>query len=82
MRKGNFELVDKAIFNWFQSMRSQNIPLSAAMIQEKALTFVKELNAEKKRNLITFNTVSGESKSVTPEMIDAWSETPFIKLIA
>ena len=63
-------------------MRSQNIPLSAAMIQEKALTFVKELNAEKKRNLITFNTVSGESKSVTPEMIDAWSETPFIKLIA
>ena len=82
MRKGNFELVDKAIFNWFRSMRSQNIPLSAAMIQEKALTFVKELNAEKKRNLITFNTVSGESKSVTPEMIDAWSETPFIKLIA
>ena len=72
MRKGNFELVDKAIFNWFQSMRSQNIPLSAAMIQEKALTFVKELNAEKERNLITFNTVSGESKSVTPEMVDAW----------
>ena len=33
-RTGNFETVDKAIFNWFLSMQSQN-----AMVQEKALTF-------------------------------------------
>ena len=26
----------KATFKWFLSMRSQNLPLSAAMIQEKA----------------------------------------------
>ena len=25
----SFEMVDKAIFNWFLSMRSQNVPLSA-----------------------------------------------------
>ena len=43
---GNFEMVGKAIFNWFLSMRSQNFLLSAAMIQEKALTFAKELNVE------------------------------------
>ena len=46
LRTGNFEMVGKAIFNWFLSMRSQNVPLSAAMIQEKALTFAKELNVE------------------------------------
>ena len=38
--------MDKAIFNWFLSMLSQNVPLSGAMIQEKALTFAKELNVE------------------------------------
>ena len=65
-------------------MQSQNVPLSASMIQEKA---VKGLNTEnfqasngwlrrwKERNDISFKTVSGKSKSVTPEMVNAWSET-------
>ena len=47
LRTGNFEMVDKAIFNRFVSMRYQNIPLSAAMIQEKALKFDNGLNAKK-----------------------------------
>ena len=37
-------MVDKAIFDWLLSMRSRNVPLSAAMIKEKAITFAKELN--------------------------------------
>ena len=53
------------------------------MIQEKAVIFAKELNTEnfqasdgwlrrwKERNNISFKTVSGESKSVTPEMVNA-----------
>ena len=44
LRAGKFEVVDKAIFNWFLSIQSQNIALSAAMALEKALTFTKELN--------------------------------------
>ena len=60
--------------------------LSAAMIQKKALKLAKKLNAEnfqasgdwlrrwKGRNHITFKNVSRESKSVTPEMVDAWWE--------
>ena len=52
------------------------------MVQEKALTFAKELNVGSfqasdgwlrqwnERNYITFKTVSGELKSVTPEMVD------------
>ena len=58
-------------------MRSQNVPLSASIIQEKTV-FAKELNTEnfqasdgwlrrwKERNNKSFKTVSGESKSVTP----------------
>ena len=86
LRTGNFEMVDKAIFNWFLSMRGQNVPFTTAMIQEKALTFAKELNVGnfqasvvwvrrwKERNHITFKTVSWETKSVTSEMVDAWWE--------
>ena len=86
LKSGNHELVDQAIFNWFLSMQSHNIPLSASMIQEKAVIFAKGLNTEnfqasdgwlrrwKERNDISFKTVSGESKSVTPEMVNAWSE--------
>ena len=49
--------------------------------------FVKELNTEdfeasngwlrrwKERNNISFEAVSGESKSVPPEMVNAWLET-------
>ena len=39
-------MVDKAIFNWFLSMQSQNVSLSAAMVQKQALTFTKELKFE------------------------------------
>ena len=68
LRTGNFEMVGKAVFNWFLSVRNQNVPLSAAITQEKALTFTKKLNVEnfqtsdgwlrwKERNHITFKTV-------------------------
>ena len=94
LRTGNFELVDKAILKWFKSMRSQNVPLSAAIIQEKAIAFSKEFNVEnfqasdgwlrrwKERNNITFKTVSGESKSVTPDMVDGWWETSLPTLLS
>ena len=83
LKPGNHELVDQAIFNWFLNMRSQNVPLSASMIQEKAVNFAKELNTEnfqasdgwlrswKERNNISFKTVSRETKSITPEMVNA-----------
>ena len=63
-------------------MRSQNVPLSASMIQEKTVVFAKELNIEdfqasdgwlrrwKERNNISFKTASGESKSITPVIVN------------
>ena len=88
------QLVDQAIFNWFLNMQSQNVPLSASMIQEKAVIFSKELNTEnfqasdgwlrnwKERNNISFKTVPGESKSVTIEMVNAWSENSLPTLLS
>ena len=46
LKSGNHELVDQVIFNWFLNIRSQNVPLPASMIQEKAVIFAKELNTE------------------------------------
>ena len=63
-------------------MRRQNVPLSASMIQEKAAIFAKELNTIEERNNISFKTVSGESKPVTPEMVNAWSETSLPTLLS
>ena len=88
----NHELVGQAIFNWFLNMRSQNVPLSASMIQEKAVIFANELNTEncqasdgwlrrwKERNNISFKTVSAESKSITPEMVNACPSNSFVKI--
>lgn len=46
MKTGNYELMDKAVFNCFLSMWSQNVPLLAFMIQEDTVTFAKELDVE------------------------------------
>ena len=46
LKSGNHELVDQAIFNWFLNMPSQNVPLSASMIQEKVVIFAKELSTD------------------------------------
>ena len=35
----------------------------------------------KERNNVTFKTISGESNSVTSEMVNAWSETSLLTLL-
>ena len=87
------ETLDTAVFKWFLNLRSQNVPLSGAIIQGKARQYAKELSIEnlissdgwlrrwKERNNVTFKTTSGESNSVTPEMAKAWSETSLPTLL-
>lgn len=43
LKKPTYENVDKAIIDWFQAARSQNLPLSGGLIKEKALEFAKQL---------------------------------------
>ena len=42
-RCGNYEMVDKAIYNWLFGKRSQNIPIDGITIKVKALEFAKAL---------------------------------------
>ena len=63
-------------------------------MKEKAVAFAKELNTEnfqasdgwlrrwKERKNTSFKTVSGESKSITPEMVNARSETSLPTLLS
>ena len=87
LRYANHENRDKAVLTWFLSLRSQNIPISALLIQEKAVQYsitlgIENFNASigwlqrwKKRYDITFKMVSGESQAVSEEMLNPWTET-------
>ena len=94
LRAGAYEALDAAVFKWFFNMRSQNVSLSGGIIQEKASIYAKELNIEnfkasdgslrrwKERRNITFKTISGESNSLTSEMVSAWKETSLPTLLS
>lgn len=87
IKEGTYEHVNLACYKWLLLQRSENIPINGVILQEKALDFAKKLNIEKfqasdgwlhawkARYNISFKEVSGESKSVTPEMTNAWNET-------
>ena len=67
--------------------RSANIPINDQILKEKALDFAKQLDIEtfqasdgwlhawKARYSFSFREESGESNSVTPEMIESWKGT-------
>ena len=41
-----YEELNKAVQKWFLILRSENVPISWSMLQEKALEFAGELNIE------------------------------------
>ena len=77
-----------------QAIPSQDVPLSGAIIQEKASSYTKKVITEnfkasdgclrswKGRRNISFKKTSGESNSVTPEMANACKETSLPTLLS
>ena len=43
LRESNIEALDKVVFQWFWSKRSQNNPIDINLIKEKAITYAKDL---------------------------------------
>lgn len=41
VRTPKFKNVDKAVLDWFSATRSQNMPISGAILKEKAIEFAK-----------------------------------------
>lgn len=94
-RKGaGFDTLDKAIYKWFKNAREQNVPVSGALLKEKAIRFARELQIEdfmgsdgwldrwKTRHRVTFKMIAGEAKSCTPQMTSSWDETTLPTIIS
>lgn len=70
---GRSELIDKVVLEWLNRARSKNVPLSGALVREKAMEIARHLNIDnfkasngwldkfKTRHKIEFKSVSGES---------------------
>lgn len=94
LKGAGFDALDKAIYKWFMNARERNVPISGALLKEKAVLFAKELQIEdfkgsdgwldrwKTRHSVTFKTVAGEAKSCTPEMTASWDETTLPTIIS
>ena len=84
INKGRYKDVNVACYRWLLIQGSANIPINGQILKEKALDVAKQLDIEtfqasdgwlrawKARYSISFREISGESNSVTPEMIESW----------
>ena len=87
VKAGRHKDLDKAVFKWLMSARSNNIPVSRLVHQEKSSDLAKKLSADEfkasggwferpeARNNVTFKTVSGEEKLCISDMTAYWKET-------
>ena len=83
IKEGIYRQVNLVCYKWLLIQRSKN----GTILQEKAFGFAKKLiiekfqasdgflHAWKTRHNTSFKEVIGESRSVTPEMTNAWNET-------
>ena len=83
-RHGEFELNDM-LWDWFQKVRSKNLPCSGPMLQQKAMEFAKVLGrtefkasngwleAFKKRHKLGQRVLCGESASVDESLVSDWN---------
>ncbi|XP_063233630.1 jerky protein homolog-like [Bacillus rossius redtenbacheri] len=86
MRKPQYEDLDRAILQWFQQQRINNIPLSGPLIKMKAEFYATELGIPdfkasegwlskwKQRHNINYGQINGEARDVDRNTTDGWLE--------
>ena len=85
VRTHNYEDVDKPLLDFFRLAREQNIPISGAMLLEKALVYARQLkhpepisidinwvNRWKLRNEVVSKKLHGEASSADLTAADNW----------
>lgn len=86
MRKPQHEGLDRAILQWFQQQRINNIPISGPLIKMKAESYAAELGIAdfkasegwlskwKQRHNINYGQINGEARDVDRNITDGWLE--------
>lgn len=86
IRKTEHPAIENSVLQWFQQCRRENVPVSGALIKEKALWFAAQLKINdfkasdgwldkfKKRHQIIFRKLAGESASVNEDVCEDWKE--------
>ncbi|XP_060570902.1 tigger transposable element-derived protein 6-like [Ruditapes philippinarum] len=87
-KRSPVEDINNLMWEWFQNVMKQGVRISGPMLQEKALMYAKELriseadfkaskgwlNRFRDRHNISFQTVCGESGSVSSETVQQWKD--------
>ncbi|GBL96508.1 Tigger transposable element-derived protein 4 [Araneus ventricosus] len=85
MRKSKFDEIEEVLVRWLKHARSQNVPISALILKEKAIEIAEELNIEdfgcsngwlerfKDRHCLAFKKICGEA--VEGEAIEDWKNS-------
>ena len=92
-RSAAYSEVEDALFEWFKSQRSQNVPLSGPILLKKANDLAQKLGIEftassswidrfKQRKGIVFRSICGESAVVNMETVSEWRTTKLPELLS
>ena len=85
-RTGKFSDVNRALWDWYMTCRSSNIPVSGTMLQDEALIIAEKLGIEgfvasngwlesfKKTQNISTMSVAGEEGDVSSMTLESWKE--------
>ncbi|XP_037518472.1 tigger transposable element-derived protein 4-like [Rhipicephalus sanguineus] len=84
LKKSTYTYVDKAVFTWFLDTRARNVPISGAILQQKAKDFASVLGHDnfkarngwlqglKSRHGVVGRVSSGESSSADSDASASW----------
>lgn len=93
LKSSTYPDVDKAVFTWFLDMRAQNVPISGAVLQQKARDFAcilghDDLTASngwlqgfKSRHGVVGKVISGESASADQDGASSWVNNELPKIL-
>ncbi|GBN94626.1 Tigger transposable element-derived protein 4 [Araneus ventricosus] len=85
MRMEKFPEINEALIEWFKSARAKNIPISGALMKQKAMEIADALgtkdfytgngwlNKFRLRNNVVFRALCGESADVDEKLCEDWT---------
>jgi len=94
MRRSKFDEIEEVLVRWLKHARSQNVPISAVILKEKAIEIAKELNIEdfggsngwlerfKERHCLSFKSICGEAAAVDSDAIENWKNSVLKQILS